>query len=168
MRGDLLFWTSDGSPVSRLISVVTRGPFVHVSVDMGDGTDISAHAEDGVKERVVVGYQGLTHWSPQVSEEAIDRGIDFLKGEIGDKYGFCNILNAGLAALHLPYRVTRLDRYDCSSLVTRYLTEIGVDLKDELGEEPDSVSPNDLARSLGVIGVKAARTSEATWSVGQK
>lgn len=52
--------------------------------------------------------------------------------------------------LHTPYHVSRTDRYDCSSLVTRYLEKVGVDLGD-LGEEPDSVSPNDLARALGVI-----------------
>jgi hypothetical protein len=77
----------------------------------------------------------------------IDKGIDFLKGEIGDHFGFCNIANAVLALLGLPYCVTRLNSYDCSSLVTRYLTECGVDLPGELNEQPDSVSLNDLARA---------------------
>lgn len=154
-RGDVLFWTSDGSPVSRLICAVTHGPFCHVSVDLGDGYDIGAHSEDGVQRRHVPDDRGITklHLTPPfgvVPPERIEVGITFLEGEIGNKYGWCNILNAGLAFLHLPYRLSRLDRYDCSSLVARYLTIIGYAMGD-LGEEPDSVSPNDIARWMGVI-----------------
>lgn len=149
MLGDVLFWPSDGSPVSRIIALATRGRFVHVSVDMDDGTDIGAHSQDGTQRRIIPSGALLVRFRPPAGA-AIERGITFLLGEIGNPYGFCNIVNVGLALLHLPYRLTRLDAYDCSSLVTRYLTEIGVNLGD-LGEEPDSVSPNDIARALKVL-----------------
>lgn len=55
MRGDVLLWTSDGLPVSRLIALMTDDPYVHVSVDLGDGTDIGAHNEDGVQHRKLPG-----------------------------------------------------------------------------------------------------------------
>lgn len=152
MRGDVLFWTADGSPASRVIAFFTHGPFVHVSVDQGDGTDIGAHSEDGVQHHPVPDDRGITKWSPPAGCD-IERGIRFIEGEVGNKYGWCNIINAGLAILRLPYRIARIDRYDCSSLVTRYLDHVGIDLGD-LTEEPDSVSPNDLARALGVIGVE--------------
>lgn len=155
MRGDLLFWTSDGSPLSRLVAIATHGPYCHVSVDLGDGTDIGAHSEDGVQRHPITGLASITRYRVEASQDAIDKGIDFLMGEIGDKYGFCNILNAGLAILHLPYRVTRLNRYDCSSLVSRYLDVLGIQTDQDIQEQPDSVSPNDLARALGVIGPKA-------------
>ena len=164
MRGDVLFWTSDGSLASRAIALATRGPYVHVSVDLGDGRDIGAHAEDGVAIHQVPHDRGLTkysvehhlmrHWAEasslnaqQFALHAIESGITFLLEEVGNQYGWNNILNNVLKLMHLPYRVSRIDRYDCSSLVTRYLTRVGVDLGD-LGEAPDSVSPNDLARAL--------------------
>jgi len=155
MRGDILFWTSDGSAVSRLICTLTHGPFCHVSVDLGDGSDIGAHSDGGTQRRHVPDDRGITkfHLAPPfgvVPPLNIERGIIFLTGQIGHAYGWCNILNNVLSYLGIAYRVTRLDRYDCSSLVTRYLDEVGYDLG-ELGQEPDSVSPNDLARALGLI-----------------
>lgn len=163
MRGDVLFWTSDGSAVSRLIALATHGPFVHCSVDMGDGSDIGAHSDGGTQRRHVPDDRGITKVSvhdalahqrpdlfPVELTGAITRGINFLLGELGNAYGWCNILNNVLSYLRMPYRVTRLNRYDCSSLVTRYLSVVGYELG-ELGEEPDSVSPNDLARSLGLL-----------------
>lgn len=162
MRGDLLFWTSDGSAMSRLVARATGGPYTHVSVDLGDGYDIGAHSEDGIQRRRVPDDRGIDKvmvtpllWGrPGIDHAAataaIERGIIFLEGEIGNRYGWCNILNNALKLLHMPYRLTRINRYDCSSLVTRYLSVCGVHLGD-LSEQPDSVSPNDLARSLGIL-----------------
>lgn len=147
MRGDLLFFPSSGSLPDRIIASVTRGPFVHVAVDLGDGTDISAQPIGGVKVRPTIHSKPLTRLAIRGD---IERGITFLQGELGNPYGYCNVLNAGLQRLGLPYRVSRLDRYDCSSLVARYLERVGIFLGD-LSEEPDSVSPNDLARALGVL-----------------
>lgn len=161
MRGDVLFWTPGGDTVSRLVADLTHGPFCHVSVDMGDGTDIGAHSDGGVAVRHVPDSRGITrvpivqllisqNLSQREEDARIESAITLLKGEVGDKYGWCNIVNAGLNLLHLPYRINRVDRYDCSSLVTRYLAWVGVWLGD-FSEEPDSVSPNDLARALKVI-----------------
>lgn len=148
MRGDLLFWPSDGSLVSRAIALATKGPFVHVSVDLGNGSDIGAE-QQGVAQHALPNTDRLIRWSPAAEAERIEIGIHFLSGEIGNKYGYTNIVNAALKLFGLPYRLARLDRYDCSSLVTRYLEKVGVDTGD-LGEEPDSVSPNDLARWLKI------------------
>lgn len=150
MRGDLLFWPSDGSLTNRVITWATKGPFTHVSVDLGDGYDIGATSERGVVKNLLPSGAALTRYSTAAQPDRIEIGIHFLSGEIGNKYGYVNILNAVLKLLRLPYRLSRLDRYDCSSLVTRYLEKVGVDAGD-LGEEPDSVSPNDLARWLGII-----------------
>ena len=57
---------------------------------------------------------------------------------------------AVLARLHLPCCLARVDRHDCSSLVTQYLMRLGICL-DDLDEQPDSVSPNDLAGALRLI-----------------
>src|SRR5689334_12008236 len=85
-------------------------------------------------------------WQPV--EHLIYQGMAFIEGEISNKYGWGNIVNNALKILRIPYRVSRTDRYDCSSLVTRYLEEIGVDLGD-LGEEPDSVCRS--ARSASAV-----------------
>lgn len=161
MRGDVLLWTSDGSPISRLIAIAIRDPFTHASVDEGDGTDVGAHSEDGIQRRAVPNDRGITKVDIRAllaqrgshgkwAEARIEYGLRFVEGEIGNAYGWCNIADNVLAILHIPYRITRLNRYDSSSLVTRYLTVVGVDLG-ELDEQSDSVSLNDLGRILGVI-----------------
>lgn len=118
MRGDVLFWTADGSPASRAIAFFTKGPFVHVSVDMGDCTDIGAHSEDGTQRRYIPSTCGITRWSPPAGEN-IERGMTFVEGEVGNKYGWGNIVNNVLKILRIPYRISRVDRYDCSNLVRR-------------------------------------------------
>lgn len=45
------FWTSEGSTGSHLICLATRGPYCHVSVDLGDGHGIGTHSEDSAQRR---------------------------------------------------------------------------------------------------------------------
>lgn len=148
MRGDILFWTGDRSkPIDRLIMDFTHGPFVHVSIDHGDGWTVGARSDGGVIEQTIP--SGLTVYHPSSSTAPLDieKGMGFLHQQLGRPYGYCNVLNVVLRAFHLPYRIIRLGHYDCSALVAHYLLHIGMDISDE----PDSLSPNDLARLLGII-----------------
>lgn len=144
MRGDLLFWPGDPKSLTdRIIRAVTRGPFVHVAVDHGDGWCIGARSREGVCEQAIP--SGLTSYSPRPFDR--EPGFHFLHSELGKPYGYSNVVNVVLRTLKLPYRITRLGHYDCSSLVAHYLQHIGEDISDE----PDSLSPNDLARMLGIL-----------------
>jgi hypothetical protein len=108
MRGDVLLWTSDGGLPSRLCELTTRGPYCHVSADLGDGTDIGARGEDGAQRHHVPDGRGITKVPAStlagVTAASIEKGVRFLEGEIGTKYGWCNMANNVLALLHIPYR----------------------------------------------------------------
>jgi hypothetical protein len=108
MRGDVLLSTSDGGLPSRLFELTTRGPYFHVSADLGDGTDIGARSEDGAQRHHVPDDRGITKVPAStlagVTAASIEKGVRFLEGEIGTKYGWCNMANNVLALLHIPYR----------------------------------------------------------------
>lgn len=144
MRGDILFWPASNSITDRIIAWFTKGPFVHVAVDMGDGTEISAHSEDGIARRTIPARSDLTEFT--VSPDPV-LGLQFVKEQIGKKYGYANILNNVLYGLHIPWRVYNVRRFDCSSLVAHYLEHCGIDLSDD----DEAISPNDLARALGLL-----------------
>lgn len=146
MRGDILFWPAGNSLSDRVISWFTKGPFVHVAVDMGDGTEISAHSEDGIRRRPIPNRDDLTVYSIGGYAETL-WGTMFLKEQIGKRYGFANVLNAILKRVRIPWRVFHVNRYDCSSLVAHYLEHCRIDLSDD----DEAISPNDLARGLGLL-----------------
>jgi len=85
MRGDVLLWTSDGGLPSRLFELTTRGPYCHVSADLGDGTDIGARSEDGAQRHHVSDDRGITKVRSStlasVTAASIEKGVRFLEGE---------------------------------------------------------------------------------------
>lgn len=146
MRGDLLFYPSSGSLIDRIITIVTHGPFVHVAVDMGLAGEISAHSEDGVCRRPIPDdLPKLPSYSLANTNTLL--GINFLKEQIGKKYSYANGLNVVLKWLRIPWRIYHAKRFNCSSLVAHYLEHVGIDLSDD----DEALSPNDLARALGVL-----------------
>ena len=149
MRGDILFFYKTRNIFDRIIAWATKGPFVHVEVDMGDGTGIGAR-DDGVKQRPLPGESAFVRLSlPQGSR--IDDGVTYMQSELGNGYGFIDIINQVLRVLHSPVFLSARDQNDSSDLVARYvLVTGGLDLG-EMGEEPHMVTPNDLARIAGLL-----------------
>lgn len=149
MRGDIIFWRASRNIFDQIIARFTNGPFCHVSVDLGDGTDISAQ-HDGVKIRPLPETAVVVRLSlPQGAR--IDDGVAYMESELGNGYGFIDIINQVLRILRSPVFLSARDQYDCSDLVARYvLVTGGLDLG-EMGEEPHMISPNDLARVAGLI-----------------
>lgn len=144
MRGDLLFYPASATFADHIIASVTQGPFVHVAVDLGDGTEISAHSEDGVNRRPLTA-SGLTVLPARGFD--VEPGIRWLQRQVGTKYGYAMCLNSFLWRVGIPWRVYMVGRYNCSVLVAHYLEHIGCDLSDD----DEALSPNDLARALGVL-----------------
>lgn len=147
MRGDILFWPASNTLSDRIIVAFTDGPFVHCAVDMGDGTEISARSEDGVNRRPLTA-SGLTiyrptyyvNYPPSLAEK-------WLEQQVGLKYSRSMVINSGLKKLDIPWRIYRVNSYDCSVLVAHYLEHLGFDLSDD----DEALSPNDLARAVGVL-----------------
>jgi hypothetical protein len=148
VRGDILLFTATSSLADRLIAYFTQGPFVHVEVDLGDGTSIGAH-RDGVKLHPLAAETAFRRVSPRTAAR-IELGIHFLQGELGNGYGFIDIINQVLKVLRSPVFLAARDQYDCSDLVARYILVTDALELGELGEEPHMVTPNDIARACGL------------------
>jgi hypothetical protein len=97
MRGDILLYFTDGSLPARLISYFTHGPYVHVAVDMGDGSQIASETWGVVREPI---SQVKTLYIPvpvqAESPETLADALDFVQGEVGNRYGWIDIVNQAL------------------------------------------------------------------------
>jgi hypothetical protein len=150
MRGDLLLLKSTGTPRDRLVAWATGGSFVHVEVDLGDGTTIGSHQKDGVSYRQVrlPEFFVTVPLSERVPAEKIEAGIAWMKEQLGHPFSW-----ASMADFVFPEWVGtqiwgRTAIYNCANLVARYLDITG-GLELVYGKRP--LSPNDIARSEGLL-----------------
>lgn len=162
MRGDILLYRSGGILKDRIVCAYTGGPFCHCEIDLGDGTCVGAHSEDGISRtperlldrRVIVSLQART------TPEQIEAGIDWVLEHLGEPFSW-----ASIADLVLPARLSTLvfgreSVFNCANLVAMYL-EIAGGLDLPYGKRPPLViSPNDIARAAGLLPL-ASRMSQA-------
>lgn len=172
MRGDVLLYRSGGILKDRVVCAYTGGPFCHCEIDLGDGTCVGAHSEDGICQRpealldrrVVISLQALT------TPERIEAGIAWVLQHVGEPFSW-----ASIGDLVLPARVSTLlfgrrSRFNCANLVAVYL-EIAGGLALAHGKRPPMVlSPNDIARAAGLLpaasGVGGAHVVRLTAALG--
>jgi len=175
--GDIILYPAQpGDFFDTLIVTVTNGPYSHcgvverVEVSPGDGalqiTTIEALSR-GV-QRVTFPFYPDTAASSRIPTYAriaqemeplrIAHGLAWLSRMVGDAYGWLDIAADVLAAL-LPRRLgsrtpflVAPSAFDCSDLVTRFLLVAGYEwLPDETIAAPSRMSPNDIARIVGVL-----------------
>jgi uncharacterized protein YycO len=150
MRGDLIFYTPRDL-WDRLICWGTHGPFSHVAIDLGDGTVIEATPQ-GIR-RNPVSYTKSVQYPvyPTTNLPLIEKGIAWLNQQVGKEYGWTSIFDQVLRFFgDQSVYVYDHDDYDCSDLATRYLLLASPKLVGRLSQNPSIVSPNDLARQLGL------------------
>ncbi len=157
MRGDILLYRTGGILKDRVVCAYTAGPFCHCEIDLGDGTCLGAHSEDGVSHtpsglldrRVVISLQDRT------TSERREAGIAWAMQHVGEPFSW-----ASIADLVLPPRLSTLvfgrrTLYNCANLVARYL-EIAGGLDLPYGKRPPMiVSPNDIARAASLLPAPA-------------
>lgn len=153
MRGDILLYRNDGSLPGNVIAFATHGPFIHVEVDMGDGSSIGAL------------HTGIAHYIPQRSQKAravpialnrpadtIETGLAWLNTQVGHSYGWVDIFDQALLWLKMPKLFFFVPgAYDCSDLVARYAKIVGWNALGSLADTPGLCSPNDIARAAGLL-----------------
>lgn len=153
MRGDILLYRTGGILKDRVVCAYTAGPFCHCELDLGDGTTVGAHSEDGVScgpqrlldRIVVISLQG------RATPERIEAGLAWVMERVGEPFSW-----ASIADLALPSRLSTLifgrrSQYNCANLVAKYL-EIAGGLELPYGKRPPMViSPNDIARAAGLL-----------------
>lgn len=166
MRGDILLYRSGGILKDRIVCAYTGGPFCHCEIDLGDGSCIGAHSEDGItrtpermiERRVVISLQERT------KPEYIEAGIAWVMQHLGEPFSWASIADLVLPAPFSTLVFGRRSRYNCANLVAKYL-EIAGGLDLTHGKRPPMiVSPNDIARAAklapattGIKGTGPAR-----------
>lgn len=145
MKGDVLFYM--GKPDSIICDLIrwrTAGPFVHVEVDMGDGTAIGALTK-GVSRHPLIPTAYIFKTSQKTDDSNIEQGLRFLVSEVNSEYGWNDILDAVLPSWWRLI-VKDKDAFDCSHLVAKYLIIANaVKFPQFVIDRIQSVSPNDLA-----------------------
>ena len=149
MYGDILLFPSGGTVYEWFVVKFTHGPYTHCAVDLGDGTDISAHPEGVTVEQTQANVQ-LVSVASQARPENLGAAMVWLKLQLGKSYGWLDVLSAALHAVGINLYLGQSDHLDCSDLVATYL-----DILEGKQVIPyhhlDIVSPNDLARRLGAL-----------------
>lgn len=150
MRGDVVLFLSSGAPHDRLIAWGTKGPFVHVEIDLGNEEFIGEHPNG------IVRYRGIrpkstASFTPPASQADIELGLKWAEMQVGKKYGWGDIFSEGLKVLGLAFSFSIPNQWDCSDFVTRYLKVArAAGPLGDAAENPGTVSPNDLARAYQV------------------
>lgn len=154
--GDLRFYRSSGDLADTIIADVA-GPFVHVELDMGDGTGIG-ELSGGLKRYPIATNPPpplVTVWpiAGHTSLLAIKAALVWAEAAAAAHpgYGWLDVLDAGLHVIdpHAPF-IGDPGEWDCSDFVTRFLIQAGVMLPLTLENEPHLVTPSELAKALGV------------------
>lgn len=153
MRGDVLLYRTGGILKDRIVCAYTGGPFCHCEIDLGNGTTVGAHSEDGISckpegllaRRVVLPLQG------QASAERIEAGITWVLEHVGEPFSWASIADLVVPAWVSTLVLGRRSVYNCASLVAKYL-EIagGLDVSSDKWSRA-LLSPNDIARAAGLL-----------------
>lgn len=150
MRGDVVLFKSSGSLSDRAIEIATKGPYVHVEVDLGGGKFIGAHVNGIVIHDGTAG-RNTTSFHPKALDSDIEYGLKWAVMQAGKEYGWTDIISNGFKLVGLPFDIGEPGHWDCSDFVTRYL--LVARAAGPLGsraDDPGLVSPNDLARAFGI------------------
>jgi hypothetical protein len=152
--GDLLLFRSSGTWYEKLICFATRGPYVHVSVVIDNGMTIAAFPHGIAKvpiPSIPSAYTRVDIRQYVKSEANVRAGMLWLVQQAGKAYGWWDIVFQGFKFLipGLTLKVVERGHFDCSDLACRYLQAVGVPGAEDL--DPYEVSPNDLARFLGIL-----------------
>ena len=150
MRGDILLYRSGGSLKDRVVCWYTRGPYCHCEIDLGDGTSVGAHSEDGISRRswAIVDRIVAVSLHERTTPERIEVGIAWVMGHVGEPFSWASIA-AHVLPRWLAFRLFgRQCVYDCANLVAGYLAIVDGRTLPPGRTGAVIVSPNDIAEAL--------------------
>lgn len=151
MRGDLILYETDHSLGDTIIAWGTHGPFVHVEIDLGDGTLIGANNNGITRTPDAAHNAWVIPILDYTTHDQMEKGLEWAMRQLGQPYGYIDIFNDSLKFLGIPLVIGQPRRLDCSDYATRYLNVAGASGPlGDLAQYPQSVSPNDLARAYHI------------------
>ncbi|MGZ3581344.1 MAG: hypothetical protein ACXWP6_01205 [Ktedonobacterales bacterium] len=153
MRGDILLYRTGGILKDRIVCAYTRGPFCHCEIDLGDGTTVGAHSEDGImrKPESLLDRKVVISLRARTTPERIEAGIAEVLRHLGEPFSWASIADMVLPPALSTLIFGRRSHYNCANLVAAYLAITG-GLELPYGKRlPMIVSPNDIARAAGLL-----------------
>lgn len=159
MRGDILLYRSGGILKDRVVCAYSAGPFCHCEIDLGDGTTVGAHSEDGIARRpeAMLDRKVVIAIAEHTTPERIDAGLAWVMLHVGEPFSWASIADLVVPAWLSTLLLGRRTRYNCANLVAKYLEIVG-GLDVRFGKRPPMIlSPNDIARSAGLLSPRASR-----------
>lgn len=162
MRGDfVLYEGKKGSLVDWTITRFTHGPYVHVEIDLGNGSFVGEHGAGITVHPMDVKRKAgfitpISHNGPM----GIEAGIQWVEQVIVEEkknpkahqYGWLDIVMDAAKVLGAKITFQKPGAWDCSHFVVLYLQMAGAAAPlGKLVMQPETVSPNDLARAYKVL-----------------
>lgn len=146
LPGDLLFYQGSSSLIDRLICWRTQGPYAHVEICAAPGLSVGA-LPPGVLHHALETKKPIHVARTSLLCPRVGPALTWLAAQTGG-YSWLDILN-----FLLPFGLFFTDhgRYDCSDLATQFLAQAGYPLPQPLRAHPGTVSPNALARVVGLL-----------------
>jgi uncharacterized protein YycO len=155
MRGDILLYRTGGILKDRIVCAYTGGPFCHCEIELGDGTSVGAHSEDGItrKSEALLDRKVVISLQEHTTPERIEAGIAWVLQHVGEPFSWASVADL-IVPTWLSTLIFRRDSlYNCANLIAKYL-EITGGLDLAYGKCPPMIlSPNDIARAAGLLPV---------------
>lgn len=146
----LVFYRSQGHWYERLIAWATKGPFVHVAIQLDDGSLIEAATRGVVHDSFNPADESSVTRVPlqPASPGTAAKALSWATKKIGSRYGWADIISQGFRLIGSPLYVGRLHSLDCSDLAGCYAALYTNDptLMSWVLDARQEISPNDLAR----------------------
>lgn len=164
MRGDFILWEAQGGNLGDAIISrigVPHGPYVHVSLDMGNGLYVEEHGA-GLGKAAYQWHRGHVSVNPKVRvpNADIEAGMAWVEAQYEEAvhnqtthlYGWLDIADEAFKAFGKSVLLRQRGAWDCSHFCTLYLIHAGAaGPLGKLAETPELVAPNDLGIAFGVM-----------------
>jgi len=147
---DLIIVDNDTSWIGRIISFVTRSPFVHVATVVAEDGSVIEGAPQGVVNNNIETFKDFELYRvTDITPDQISKVIDFLKSELGRPYDFGAIVY--LLWLIITFNTKARNAWDdankwtCTELVATAFATAGIVFRDDIPLA--NISANDIATS---------------------
>jgi hypothetical protein len=157
MPGDLLFYThGENTLADNAIRAWTSSDVVHVAIAESALIKIDAFSHGVIKSPIdynTVAFSYYLHESanPLVTEN-IASAMLWVQRQVGQMYGYGDIVNAVLSKLEHGFTIDIGENYDCSGLSAEFLIKCGGTPVSDIANA-HNITPVELARVLGVLPV---------------
>lgn len=153
--GDILFFTSlKGSFIDSIIQYWTASPFVHVAIAvsptrMVEALGTNVQVSPITSRNVAAMWSYVAHAHP-LDEQDVHDAYMWLMNQVGQTYGWADIINAALEKFENAVTLDGNNRFDCSGLATQFLLKAGGVAALSNVTDAHTVTPASLAKLLDV------------------